>query len=62
MDTTAVYWTDIGSGDVASAPKGGGAATGLASGLVYPRGIVVDATSVYFADYSAGNVQSLTPK
>ncbi len=71
VDANNVYWTNYGSGQsgvsdgsVMKAPKGaasagdGGAngATMLASGLLYPDGITVDATYVYFTT-RAGLVQ-----
>lgn len=59
IDSTNVYWTNIG-GTVMKVPIAGG--TTLASGQSSPEGIAVDATSVYWTNSGAGTVMKLTPK
>jgi hypothetical protein len=60
-DGTSIYWTVDGTpGSVMRVPCTGGAAVALASGL-HPSHIVVDATSIYWSNYS-GATMKLTPK
>lgn len=53
VDSTNVYWIDLGippnpNGAVKKVPTSGGATTVLASGLGGPAALAIDATSVYF--------------
>jgi hypothetical protein len=61
VDSTNVYWTtynpaSIDGGALYKGPIGGGAATMLASELVWPMPVAVDSTNVYFGDVSVGYV------
>ncbi|MFO0760746.1 MAG: hypothetical protein U0359_29980 [Byssovorax sp.] len=48
IDESRVYWVNPSEGTVSSAPKGGGAATVLASGLADPESVAVLDGEVYF--------------
>jgi hypothetical protein len=64
--TEAVYWTNNGScvgsdggdclGSVAGVAQDGGAVTTIVTGLNAPLGIVVDDTSIYWADNGLGAI------
>jgi hypothetical protein len=56
LDATSVYWTVKGA--VRKVPLKGGAITTMVS-LQQSRGIAVDSTSLYFADYDAGTVNQM---
>ena len=65
VDTTSVYWTNLGGGPagrvfdtVMKVPLGGGSAVGLASGDG-AWGITVDATSVYWTTGGGGTVMKV---
>ncbi len=64
VDATSVYWTE-GSGDPAGnvmrAPKGGGAATVLASGQEYPSEIAVLGTTLYWLNSAANGALMKMP-
>jgi hypothetical protein len=60
VDGTYVYWTDLNGYAVMKVPIAGGSATTLAAAPGGPYGIVVDGTSVYWAE--GGAVKKLTPK
>jgi hypothetical protein len=51
---TYVYWTDYSYGAVARAPVGGGTAMTLVDMQLYPYGIAVDATNVYWVNGVGG--------
>jgi hypothetical protein len=59
VDGAHIYWTnagtapDYGNGTVMQANLDGTSPIVLASSMAYPRGIAVDATSVYFTNYVA---------
>jgi len=53
-DTSNLYWTELGSGQVTQLPKNGGAPIPLAIGQQSPEGIAVDGTSVYWANEGIG--------
>jgi hypothetical protein len=55
IDTTTIYWTERSTGNIMSAPIGGGASTTIASGQATPIGIAVDSMYVYWAN-SAGTL------
>ena len=59
VDGVSVYWTDYGTGTVASIPLGGGAPTLLAAGQSGANGICQDATSLYWADSTSETVMKL---
>jgi len=50
VDGLNVYWTDIGTGTVASVPVGGGTATPLAEGQSSPRRLALDDDYVYWTN------------
>ena len=58
VDDTNVYWTTSrfsdGGGTVRFAPKTGGTASDLATGMHFPAAVVTDATNVYWVANSAG--------
>ena len=56
-DGTNVYWADQAGGTVQQMPVSGGSPILLAKGLVAPDGVVVDDTSVYFANGTNQQVQ-----
>ena len=55
VDSTSVYWTDWGSGNVMKVPVNGGTPVTLATGLG-PVGITVNATNVYWVDHTHSSV------
>jgi hypothetical protein len=56
VDDTHVYWADTSSDTVERAPKNGGPAEILASGLADPGVVRLDATSVYWATRGDGAI------
>jgi hypothetical protein len=58
LDDAHVYWTNVLTATVNSAPKDGGAPTTLATGQlgVFIHGLAVDATNVYWATPEDGRV------
>jgi hypothetical protein len=72
IDADSVYWFDrsflpssSGSVDtfrILKAPLAGGSPVTLATSVSEVFSLVVDDTSVYFTDFSGGNVVKVTPK
>jgi sugar lactone lactonase YvrE len=67
---STVYWADIDSGAIVSAPVAGGAATTILSGLFQPAAVAVDGATIYWtsgdgsiskAATSGGAVTTLVP-
>ena len=56
VDASSVYWLED-DGSVKKVPIAGGAVTALATGLLSPRDLAQDSTSLYFTDLQAGKVQ-----
>jgi uncharacterized protein (TIGR03437 family) len=56
VDASSVYWLED-DGSVKKVPVAGGAVTALATGLLSPRDLAQDSTSLYFTDVQAGKVQ-----
>jgi hypothetical protein len=61
-DDGNVFWADYTGGSIVTQEVFGGVATTLAAGQGAPNGIVVDATSVYWANYMTGTIMKVTPK
>lgn len=66
VDSTSVYWTELGlginTGTVKKVGLNGGTVITLASGLSSPEGIAVDATSVYWTEWGSGTFGNGTVK
>jgi hypothetical protein len=71
VDADSIYWFDrssspsgppSGSFRILKAPLAGGGPVTLATSVGEVFSVVVDATSVYFTDFSGGNVVKVTPK
>jgi hypothetical protein len=56
VDDARVYWVNEGSGQVMSAPRGGGEATIVAEGQELPCSIALDAENVYWTTCIGGTV------
>ena len=61
VDDTSVYVSVQGAGSIIKMPKAGGPATVLIS-KTNAWDMAIDATSLYWADYSNGKIYKLTPK
>ena len=55
-DSTNLYWTINSGGNVTKMPTAGGAPANLASGLSYPRGVIVDGTNAYWFNATQGTI------
>jgi hypothetical protein len=63
VDTTHVYWSNSGSGEVMRTLKNGtGAEEYLVTGLDEPRALVLQGSDLYFVEPGAGDTVSRVPK
>jgi hypothetical protein len=54
LDDTSVYWANNADGTIATAPKTGGGARGIAHGATSPRWVTVDATQIFWSSDTRG--------
>jgi hypothetical protein len=62
VDSTTLYWADLGTGNIMSESIQGGASVTLATGQTNTGKLLVDATSLYWINWATEELMKLTPK
>jgi hypothetical protein len=62
VDSTELYWYRTNAGEIGKVPVGGGAWTVLSASSGAPGSLVVDGSSVYYAELHNETVRAITPK
>jgi len=57
VDSSYLYWANLGAGKIQRIPIGGGTATDHVTGLTNPWGVQVNATDLFWSDITAGKIQ-----